>query len=133
VATRLDGVFEQQALGEGMQRRDGRMVETLERSSEDRIGTCLGDLVQQTHPDALAKFGRGLLGEGDGGDLVDRGPGGDQRDDPVDERLGLAGPGAGLDEQRGVEIAGDAIACALIGDGGEDRHQPITSGSARVR
>ena len=43
----------------------------------------------------------------------------DQRDHPAHQRGGLAGAGAGLHEQRGVEVGGDAVAGGLVGRRGE--------------
>ena len=62
-------------------------------------------------PDPVAQLGRRLLGEGDGGDLAHRHAApGHQRDDAVDERLGLARARAGFDEQRLVERLDDRVA-----------------------
>ena len=59
----------------------------------------------------------GLLGEGHRDDSAELGaPARQHRDDPVDQRGGLAGAGRGLDDERGVEVVADAIAHALIGD-----------------
>ena len=41
-------------------------------------------------------------------------PARDERDDAPDETRRLAGAGAGLDEQVGVEVVGDAVACPLV-------------------
>ena len=59
----------------------------------------------------------GLLGEGHGDDSVELGaPARERRDDPADQRGGLAGAGGGLDEERGVEVVADAVAHALVGN-----------------
>ena len=57
--------------------------------------------------DALAQLPGGLLGEGDGHDLADRGPivAGQAGDVAVDQHSRLAGAGARLDQERGVQIA----------------------------
>jgi hypothetical protein len=61
-----------------------------------------------------SQLGGRLLGEGDGGDAAHGlAPVGDQGDHPVDQRPGLAGAGAGLDEKGLVERGADALA----GDG----------------
>ena len=46
------------------------------------------------------------------------GAGADQADDAGDEGRGLAGAGARLDEQRGVQVVGGAVAHGLVGEGG---------------
>src|SRR5699024_7589751 len=63
-----------------------------------------------------AQFGGRLLGEGDGGDLLDGHPVGEQeRAEAPDEGVGLAGPGAGFDEEGGRGVRFDAVAGALVG------------------
>ena len=53
----------------------------------------------------------GLLGERHRDDAIELGaPARDHRDDPADQRGGLAGAGRGLDHQRGIEVVADAIA-----------------------
>ena len=65
--------------------------------------------------EAVAQLGGGLLGERDGGDGVDRHALVDEREDAGDERGGLAGAGAGLDEQRRRGVGADAVASGLVG------------------
>ncbi len=65
------------------------------------LGPGLGPALQ-LGPDALAQLGRGLIGEGEGED----GAGGDTlvADQPtvaIDHHTGLAGAGAGLDQDLG--------------------------------
>ena len=59
-------------------------------------------------------------------------PAGHEGDDPADERGGLAGAGARLDEQRRAEVVGDAVARGLVGrgGGGRGRHAGTASGAS---
>ena len=60
------------------------------------------------HPEPAAHLPRGAGGEGDGQDLGRRvDPGGDAVRDPVRDRAGLAGPGAGQDPHRPAQRLGD--------------------------
>ena len=69
------------------------------------VGVRLGRLLQ-FGPDAVAQLGPRLFGEGDGGDAPELDVAArHQRQDPLDQGGGLPGSGAGLDEQRGVEVA----------------------------
>ena len=77
-----------------------------------------------------------LLAEGHGDDLdrSSRAPGRDQRDDPLDQLGGLAGAGRRLDDQRGVEVVGDAPAIGGSASAcGDSRHPPqrLEVGSGR--
>ena len=114
---------DEDALGEAVQRGDGGLVDLVEGHRQARPdlggeGGVDGALLEGG-ADALAQLGGGGLGEGDGGELAQ--PGGaaaDEPDDAGDEGGGLAGAGARLDEQRGVEVVGDAVAHGLVGEGG---------------
>jgi hypothetical protein len=114
----VDGVLAEDAEREAVQRGDGRDVELLERGAgtvgEDRVGTRR--VVDEGLADAVAQFGGRGLGEGDGCELPERHllvqheP-----HDAGDERGGLAGAGAGLDEERLVDaVGGDAGADVLV-------------------
>ena len=106
----LHRVLGQDALGERVEGGHRGGVELLEREGRPGRGDGIGVACHrfQRPPDPVAQLGRRLLGERDRGDLahghvaLD-----DQRDDPVDERLGLARTRARLDEQRLVERADD--------------------------
>jgi hypothetical protein len=82
--------------------------------------------------DATLQLRSGGLGEGDGGqrrevDLVMQ----DQVDDPADQRGGLAGAGAGLDEQGARQArGGDDVAGGLIDEGA---HVCTSSSTRRSR
>ena len=107
----LDGELEQDAPGEGVQRADRRLVERLEGAgapSRRRRRAELG-------ADAVAQLGGRLLGERDRGDGVDRDALVDEGEDARHQRRGLAGTGAGLDEQGGVGPRADAITGVLVG------------------
>ncbi len=102
----------EQALGERVERADGGAVELFEgplaaspRLPRPALG--LGRPLE-LGPDAVAQFGPRLLGEGDGGDAAELGLSSeDQGQHALDQGRGLAGPGAGLDEEGGVEVLGD--------------------------
>ena len=85
----LERVLADQAVAEGMERRDG--------------GVRVAVWHELVHPDGHL-LGR-LVGEGQGQDL--RWPGAPCRDEPRDpsgDDLGLAGPGAGHDQQRALAM-----------------------------
>ena len=83
--------------------------------------------------DAVAQLGGGLLGEGDGGDGGEVVAGLDQGHQPLDQRRGLAGAGAGLHEQRGVELIGDASRAGVRRRERRVSHGRLPGGSARAR
>ena len=58
---------------------------------------------------ALAHFAGGLLGEGDGQDLVRLGAGQQGAQDARDQHPGLAGAGAGLHRDAAARVAGDGV------------------------
>ncbi len=118
-----------QALGVGgvVDRERGREAELLRLAAQDadaraveghhphRVGTRADELL-----DALLHLARGLVGEGDREDL----PGvhialAEEVGDAVGEHAGLAGAGAGHDEQRGVRV-NDGRALVLV--------QPVQEG-----
>ena len=73
-----------------------------------------------------------LLGEGDGHDAVEGGAAGaEEGQDAADEHGGLAGAGAGFEQEGGVEVAEDAVADGLVGGwaGHEDLDPPCPSRS----
>ena len=90
----------------------------------DRVGELLAARpLLELAAHAVAQLGRRLLGERDRRDRPHRhreAPtlGGDELDDSIDEHLGLAGSGTGLDEQRVVEV---------------DARPPRGAGSSAVR
>ena len=104
-----------------MDRADARLLELGQRAGQPR---ALGGGARAVAARALdlgaqpeLEFAGGLLGESHRDDPVELGSRARQRrDDPVDQRGGLAGAGRGLDHQRGVEVVADAVAHALIGD-----------------
>ena len=116
----LDGVLGQQPLGEAVQRPDGGAVELVERRGHPPrhvvAGRRLRLQVVEAAADPVAQLGRGLLGERDGGHVLEPCPTrGDQLDDAVDQGARLSRPGRRLHEQRVVEGLGDAVACRLVG------------------
>jgi hypothetical protein len=124
-------VFGEQALGEGVQRADGRAVELLQGDAAARpdvtIGIGFGRLLQRG-PDAVAQLGACFLGKGDGGDTAEFDAAArHQGQDPIDQGRSLSRPGAGLDEEGGVEVLGDPLACRLIGGGGKGVNRELLS------
>ncbi len=85
--------------------RSSSAARHLDRPTPPRSGSSAR--CAQLAPDAVAELGRGLLRERDRRDRAGTGNTSSitERDDAVDERLGLAGSRAGLDEQGGVELA----------------------------
>ena len=89
--------------------------ESRARSAEPRDGSLPRVLDFGAQPQL--ELSGGLLGEGHGDDSAKLGaPARQRRDDPVDQRGGLAGAGGGLDDERGVEVVADAVAHALVGN-----------------
>ncbi len=122
---RLDRVLAQDAPGEAVQRADGGAVEVVECGAAPlgpllvAIGRGLGPLAVEPLAYAVAQLGRGLLGEGDGGQLVKAGGArGDQAHDPVDQRPRLARARPRLHEQGGVQAVRDVVAGLLVRRGG---------------
>ena len=114
----LDRVLGQDSLGERVQRGDGRAVEIGERVAatfgHDRVVTRTCELERAPYP--IAQLGCRSFGERDGGDLTQRDVFvRDESYQPRDEGGRLAGPRAGLDEERvGEAGGGDAITSELI-------------------
>jgi hypothetical protein len=76
-------------------------------------------------PEPELQLAGGLLGEGDGDDAVEgSAAGADEGEDAADEDGGLAGAGAGFEQQRGVEVAEDAGAGGLVGGEGHGLDLP---------
>ncbi len=130
----LHRVLGEQALGERVQGADGRTVELLQGEpgtrSDVTSGIGLGRLLQ-CGPDAVAQLGARLLGEGDGGDTAELDLAArHQGQDAVDQGRGLAGSGAGLDEEGGVEVLGDPLARRLIGRRGKGAGCELAQSSA---
>ncbi len=135
----LHGVLGEDALGEGVEGADGGAVELADGGLAaggrlGRGGGSLGVLVEiATH--AIAQLGAGLLGEGDGGDVLELDARGHQSDHPVHQCGGLARSGSGLHEERGGEVVVDPVAGGLVGGRGDGHAAPSSSssrGSARV-
>ena len=119
---RLDRVLGEDALCERVQGRDRGGVELVERHVDAPARVAAGGLgglcgLLQGAAHAVAQLRRRLLGERDRGDLAHRRlAGGDETDDALDERAGLARPRPRLDEERRVEVAGDAVAGGPVGE-----------------
>ena len=109
----LDREFGEDALRKRVQGGDGGRVEVVERGlaagpHDLRLGGRRRP-PPELPANTVTELRRGLLGERDGGDRRHRdgkvgSVGGDQSDDPVDERGRLARARAGLDEQSGAEL-----------------------------
>ena len=107
----FDGVLGEEPLRERVQRRHRGAVELLEGelAARRRDGSSVAARRLLERPaDPVAQLGRGLLGERDRGDLAHGHVAArDQRDHPVDQRLGLARSRARFDEERLVERLDD--------------------------
>ena len=106
----FDRVLGEDALRERVEGRHRGSVELLERArgscGHHRIGIAREGF--EGAPDAVAQLGGRLLGERDRGDLPHGHVARDHEGhDAVDERLGLARTGTGLDEEGLVEIVDD--------------------------
>jgi uncharacterized protein (DUF433 family) len=120
----LERALAEQARGEGVDGGDGGALQVegcgLEALALLVFLRCVDrglDLFSQPE----LQLARGLLGEGDGDDAVERGAAGaDEGEDAADEDGGLAGAGAGFEQQRGVEVAQDAGAGGLVGGEGHE-------------
>jgi hypothetical protein len=106
----LDREVEQDPAGEGVQRADRGVIESVERGRGE-----VGPVSLQARPGPAAQLGGGLLGEGDRGDGRDRHAGAHEADDAGHEGAGLARAGTGFDEQRGVEVVADPLPDTLVG------------------
>jgi hypothetical protein len=84
-------------------------------------------LAQPAEQPAL-HLGGGRLGVGDAEHLFRIDPGQQQARHPVDQRLGLAGPGVGGDEGRDCWIGRRALRIAVFGEGEDGQgHSPSSS------
>ena len=125
----LERALAQEGGGEGVDGGDGRALEVGGRGQEAlALVLCLCAL--QGVLDALAQaqlqLAGGLLREGDGDDAVEGGAAGpDEGEDAAHQDRGLAGAGAGLEQERGVEVAHHAVADGLVG--GRAGHGPTLS------
>ncbi len=109
----LERMFGQDPLCERVQRGDRGIVECQQRT---RVRTVpgLGERpLLHLLPDALLELTRRGRGERDHSDLADRDVL-EQADDPLDELMGLAGPGAGDDVEGHVEVAPDPVPGGLV-------------------
>ena len=109
---RLDGVLGEDPLREGVQGADGGDVEVVQgrgrAGARRRVVGRQHDPLERG-PQPVPELGGGALGEGHRGDGTDGdGVVEDERANAVDQRRGLAGSGAGLDEERLVGPLTDA-------------------------
>jgi len=125
----LERALSQEGGGEGVDGGDGRALEVGGRRQE-ALALVLSLRALQGVLDALAQaqlqLAGGLLGEGDRDDAVEGGAAGaDEGEDAAHQDRGLAGAGAGLEQERGVEVADHAVADGLVG--GRVGHGPTLS------
>ena len=117
----LDGSLAQQVAGEGVQRLDSRAVEVEQRLLDPDVlvvGRALLERLLEREAHSRRELARGLLGEGDHGEVVDgRATGAKQGDDALYEHGCLAGPGAGLHAQVDVEVGLDPRSRSSVDDG----------------
>ena len=109
----------EQARGEGVDRLDVGRVDlsqgVVEPSSFGRVGGPAASFGERG-ADPRAQLAGRLLGERDRHDVAQpRVVAAHQLDHPVDQDPGLARAGAGLQEERGVELAEQAVAHGLVG------------------
>jgi hypothetical protein len=82
----------------------------------------------ELHAQAVTQLRPGLLGEGHGGDVTKRHAVVEHRPDhPPDERLGLAGPCAGLHEQRRAQVRADGLTSSVVRQRSHHGHDPASS------
>ena len=146
----LKGAFAQQATGEGVEGANVRLVQVgdalVTAVALHLVAPVVAGRLFQLGTDAISQLGGGGFGEGDGGDAVEGGgSGGNEVGHSLDEAGGLAGAGAGLDEQRRAQVVSNGFAGVVIdrnevgetvagGDAGYSGHQsPSPSGSASFR
>ena len=117
----LDGVLDEDPLGEGVEGAQRSAVEFDQCPGGDLgLGALPGGHRLEAATDPVTELGGRPVGEGDGGDVLDGHAREHEGHDAVDECAGLAGAGAGLDEQGGAEVGGDAVARRLV-----DGHAPV--------
>jgi hypothetical protein len=128
-------VLTEDAPGEAVERADRRAVEVVEGGAAAQgpltvaFGRGRSGLVVELLAHPVAQLGGGLLGERDGGQLVDaRGAGGDEADDAVDQCTGLARARSRLHEESGVQAVGDVVAGSLVGWEGDGRGECAAHG-----
>ena len=109
----LEGMLGEDALRERVQGRDRRFVDLRHCARRDSAGPGRG-LELSSHP--VAQLGRRRLGERDGRDAAHLGAVSHQLDEASDERGGLAGAGAGFDEEGRVEALPYLGAGRSVGD-----------------
>ena len=111
----LHRVLGQDPLGEGVQRAHRGAVELEKRGPGPLLAEARRGLVAEQLPaDPVPQLGGGLLGEGDGRDVLHGDPRADEGQHPVDEGPGLARAGAGLDEERGAQVGPDPRPGGLV-------------------
>jgi hypothetical protein len=118
-----------------VERADGGAIELAERHRAAIalvVRSCgIGRPLLELVADAVPQLRAGLLGEGDGCDRCQLDGAGDHEGhDATDEGRGLAGPRAGFDEERGVEVTGDALPRGVVGRKGGGCHVGTASVAA---
>ena len=118
IDARLYGALAQELGTKAVDRVDVRFLELLERQIEPaangRIGRVRAFLFE-CFTQAQLQLAGGLLGEGDGHDLLHRrAPGCEDLQDPFDQLRRLAGAGRGLDDEGIVEIVDDRVARVFV-------------------
>ena len=135
----LDGELAQQPAGEPVDGADGRVVQRVERRLDRRRrGRARRSAVRkplELLADALAQLAGRLLREGDGGDgahVAGAALGIEHAAHvALDEHARLARACAGLEQERGAQVAGDAVPDVLVADGPvRHRRRPWPPGPA---
>ena len=118
----FDGALAEQTRAEGVDGAQKRAVDAVDCVAEPGRPLAFGRIVAglavaplERHLETFPQLRRRLAREGDGRD-----PGHfrftalDQRHHPVDEERGLAGAGAGLDQEAGAEFGANALALVFV-------------------
>ena len=122
----LDGVLDEDPLGEGVEGAQRSPVEFHERPAGGLgLGTLPGGHRLEAATDPVTEFGGRPVGERNGGDVLHGHARDHEGHDAVDEGAGLAGSGTGLDEQGRLEVADDAVTRRLVDGHGRLRHRSL--------
>ena len=125
----------QKVAAKGVYRADTSEFQMLERALQPvaLLGCRPGSGLFNLAPKAKLHLAGRFLSEGHCNDPVERATAGaDQRDDPVDECAGLAGPRRRLNKKARAELGHDPAACYVVGQIGHGSPRIAKSGSRRA-
>ena len=137
----FDRALAEQTRAEGVDGAEKRAVDAVDRVAKPGRPLAFGRIVAglaiaplQSHLKSLPQLRRRLAREGDGRDAGDlRFTALDQRHHPVDEERGLAGPGAGLDQEAGSELGADPLALVVVDGQRSGRRRPGVGRAVAIR